>query len=106
MQDVFTPAIEPAIGIFMNKKVTEFEEHIKKFFDETLPKFLREVEPVCAEHKFIVADTITIADFRLGGLYTNYIMNDAMQYGRDQYGNCLDNFPNFKAYGERFTKEN
>jgi glutathionyl-hydroquinone reductase len=46
-----------------------------KVFDKVLPKFLDEIEPICGNHTFLFGETLTTADFRVGGLYTDYINN-------------------------------
>jgi len=47
---------------------------------------------------------LTIADFWIGGIYTNFINNKEITYAQDKWPTCLDNFPHFKAYGERFSQ--
>jgi hypothetical protein len=47
-----------------------------------------------------------VADFFIGGLYTNYINNKNVGFAKDKWATCLEKYPNFKAYGERFTAAN
>ena len=87
-------------------KPEEKDALIAEIFDKLLPKFLDLVEPICNEgHKFLVGDTLTCADFWIGGLYVNYINNSAITFGQDKFATCLDNYPGFKAYSERFVAE-
>ena len=79
---------------------------IKKGFEETIPKWLAEMEIVASEGKFLVGDSLTIADFFIGSFYTDFVLNEHMTFGRDQWVTCLDNYPNFKAYCERYAAEN
>jgi len=83
----------------------EKEEMIKKIFDEALPKFLNVVEPLCAKGQWIVGEKLTIADFWIGGIYTNFINEKELPFAKDKWATCLDNFPHFKAYGEKFSEE-
>ena len=50
---------------------------------------------------------MTIADFWIGGIYTNFI-NEGMKfpktYGEDKWPSCLDKYPHYKAYGVRFSQ--
>lgn len=86
------------------KNNEEREEQIKKIFDEALPKFLSVVEPICAKGEWICGKDLTIADFWIGGIYTNYINDKSITYAQDKWPTCLDKYPNFKAYGEKFSE--
>ena len=85
----------------------EKDAFIKDIFENILPNWLKIAEKQL-EHgkKFMVLDTLTTCDFWIGGLYTNYINNEAMSFAKDQWAASLDNFPKFKAYGENFAAEN
>jgi len=71
-----------------------------------LPKFLDVVEPLCAKGEWLVGKDITIADFFIGGLYTNYVKNPNIGFAKDKWATCLDKYPQFKAYGDRFADAN
>jgi hypothetical protein len=47
---------------------------------------------------------LTIADFWIGGIYTNFINYKEITYAKDKWPTCLDKYPHFKAYGERFSQ--
>ena len=53
----------------------------------------------------MVGDKLTCADFWIGGLYTNYA-NNPNCYTPERWAALLNDFPAFKAYGERFAAEN
>lgn len=87
------------------KTPEEKTEQINKIFDQALPKLLSVVEPLCAKGGWLVGDSLTIVDFWIGGIYTNFINERSINYAQDKWPTCLDSFPNFKAYGERFSEE-
>ena len=78
-----------------------------EIFEKLMPGFLSKIDPYCAQGKFILGgDNMTIADFALGGLYTNYLNNPSMSFAKDKWAALLDQFPNFAAYGERYVAAN
>lgn len=87
----------------------EKEEMLKKIFEQALPKFLDVIEPLAAkanaDGKWLCTDNLSIADFWIGNIYTNFINEKELTFGLDQFAKCLDNHPQFRAYGERFTDE-
>lgn len=89
---------------YFEKCELEKEQLIDKIFNQVLPKFLGVVEPLCEKGQWLVGNDLTIADFWIGGMYTNFINNINITYAQEKWSTCLDNFPHFKAYGERFTK--
>ena len=70
----------------------------------TLTKFLRVCEPMCAKGEWLCGPKLTVADFWIGGMYTNLINNEHC-FGREHWDACLDEFPAFKAYGQKFAAE-
>jgi glutathione S-transferase len=54
--------------------------------------------------QFIVGDSTTMADFAIGGFYTNFFANP-MIYKTDEWAKVLESFPYFKEYGGHFSKE-
>ena len=72
-------------------------------FEKHLPKFLNYVDANCAKGQFICGDKLTIADFCIGGMYTNFFANPAVGFAAEKWTAVLEQFPNFKAYGERFV---
>merc|ERR1719465_41551 len=87
----------------------EKEEQLKNIFEKSLPKFLDLMEPYCekanASGKWLCTDNLSVADFWVGNIYTNFINDKEIPFGVDQFAKCLDNYPQFRAYGERFTEE-
>ena len=60
-------------------------------FEKMLPNFLTKLDPYCAKGKFIAGgDDITIADFAVGGLYTNYLNNPSMSFAKDKWAAVLN----------------
>ena len=74
-------------------------------FEKVLPKYLQIIDPECARGGFIAGDKLTIADFFIGSLYVNYF-NNPETFEQENWAKVLANFPNFKAYGERFAAAN
>ena len=72
-------------------------------FNNVLPGLLKAIDARCAEGGFIAGENLTCADFCIGGLYTNYLANKDVSFAPEKWAAVLDQFPNFKAYGERFT---
>lgn len=73
-------------------------------FTNVLPNYLKTLDADCAKGAFICGNELTIADFCVGTLYTNYFANP-LTYDGDKWQAVLAKFPNFKAYGERFARE-
>ena len=90
---------------FFKKTEEEKEAIYPTLFDEIMPSYLSAIDAQLAKGGFIISDKITVADFCVGGLYTNYINNKAVGYAPDRFAALLDKFPNFRAYGERFSAE-
>ena len=44
-----------------------------KFYEETLPKAMKELEPYLAGDGWLVGNKLSIADFYIGGFWTNII---------------------------------
>mmetsp|Transcript_7412 Transcript_7412/g.12523 ORF Transcript_7412/g.12523 Transcript_7412/m.12523 type:complete len:210 (-) Transcript_7412:72-701(-) len=79
---------------------------MEDIFTKVLPKFLTFLEPILAKGtKFLVGDSLSCADFWIGGLYTNYFNNKGVGYAPERFAELLEKYPNFKAYGERFASE-
>ena len=100
-QDVGTTIYKPQ---FM-KEQADKDAAIKTLAEETIPKFLDEINEKCKDG-WLVGDKISLADFFVGGLYTNYLANEHITYGKDEWKSLLDKYPNFKGYGERYAAEN
>ena len=77
---------------------------------EKLNQFLEYMEPFAekAKGKWITGSSkLTVADFWIGSLFVNYIFNKNVAYARDRWEKVFEyNYPNLKAYGERFAAEN
>jgi len=56
--------------------------------------------------QFLCGDKLTIADFLIGGLYVNTIINDKALFGKEKWSELMKEYPNFKNYGERFKEAN
>ena len=77
-----------------------------EIFDNILPKFLTRIDSVCAKGQFLCGGELKCADFWIGGLYTNFFNNPDIGFAKDRWTALLAKFPNFKAYGERFSSAN
>lgn len=81
------------------------EAEYPNIFGKLIPRFLDQIEEQAGKAEFLCGDDLTIADFWIGGLYTNYINNPHVGFAKESWEAALDTYPNFKAYGERFKKE-
>ena len=74
-------------------------------FEVYLPQFLGHYDQYFAEKKtdFLFGDKPVTADFLIGGIYVNYITNPNVGYGKEQYAAAIANYPNYKAYGDRYA---
>ena len=61
-------------------------------------------EFVSSGKKFLVGDSITIADFWVGKFYTDMFANDLYPFKKER-AMLMGMHPNFKNYGERFKAE-
>ena len=62
------------------------------------------LKPYLRENEFLIDDKLTIADFYIGGLYTNFMKNSKL--AKVDWANVKIDFPGFVAYGERFAMAN
>ena len=74
--------------------------------NKAIPEWLDFLEPYLAEGQFLCGEKLTIADFVIGGLYVNTIINDKAPFGKEKWNDLLMQYPNFKNYGERFREAN
>ena len=72
-------------------------------FENVLPKFLEHYEKVFADKKtaFLYGDKPVVADFLVAGIYVNFILNENIGFGREQWVASVANYPNYVAYGKR-----
>ena len=82
------------------------EAMITEIFEKTLPAFLENISKYIKADGFLVGDKLTIADFWVGGLYTNFMNHAAIGFAADKWAACKEKYPLFAAYGERFALEN
>lgn len=54
-------------------------------FGKLLPDFLNYVEETAGKAEFLCGDEITIADFWIGGLYTNFIANPDVGFAKESW---------------------
>ena len=68
-----------------------------------LPKFLAHYDKVFADKKtaFLFGDKPVVADFLIAGIYVNFILNENIGFGREQWVASVANYPNYIAYGKR-----
>ena len=51
----------------------------------------------------ITSERLTIADFWIGSLYTNYLANPNIKFGKKEFAQLLVDFPTFEGYGKRYS---
>jgi glutathione S-transferase len=107
LMDYYLSIYPVAYKPFSMKDGPEKDEVIESNFTKLLPNFYREIEKVLSHgKKFLVCDRLCVVDFWIGGLYTNQITNPNISFAKDRWQESVKDFPVFKAYGERFAKEN
>lgn len=82
---------------------------VEDLFNTYLPKVMKLVEHQLNNNggkQFLFGNKLSIADFWIGQIYTNYFNNPAVAYGADRWTEALKNYPTYEAYGKRFAKEN
>ena len=87
------------------KEGEDKEKMIESNFSTALPNYLKTLESYVSKGEFIAHDKLSAADFVIGGLYCNYFNNKHITFATDKFAKILEDFPNFKAYGERFSAE-
>ena len=70
-----------------------------------LPNHLSKYDKHLAEVNtpFLFGDKPMTADFLIAGLYLNYITNHMVGFGKEQWAASINDYPHFKAYGERMA---
>ena len=76
--DVLSAVYKPH---FEKDKDAMIENIVKK----VLPIYLKQIDEICAKGEFICGPKITIADFAIGGLYSNYLANENISFAKDQF---------------------
>ena len=71
--EVFIKSLK-AIGAVSDPYKTA-EDHAREFKDQTLPNFLRKVQPYCKKGTWMIGDKMTLPDFLCGHLYLNLLTN-------------------------------
>lgn len=77
----------------------------KKLLEENVPHFLKHICPHIKSGKWICGDKITLADFCIGRLYTDYHCNPNAKC-RDEFAKICADYPEWDAYGKKFMAEN
>merc|ERR1740138_1255673 len=87
------------LGIAINSAlpVQLLEAPFPNPLSKAIPDWIDFLEPYLDNGKFLCGDSLTIADFLIGGLYVNTIVKD-----KTKWTELLQKYPNFKNYGERF----
>ena len=104
--------VENYLGVFYDLNAPGFAAEeakaalIDNIFDKILPEMMTKMTPnLKMDKKFLFGDSLTIADFWIGGLYVNLINNPAVGFAPEKWAKAKVDYPEFTAYGERFTKE-
>jgi len=74
--------------------------------NKAIPQWIEFLEPYLKEGEFLCGEKLTIADFVIGGLYTNTFTNEKAPFGVEKWSALLKKYPNFEAYGKRFEEAN
>ena len=95
LMDGYNDIIGKLYPPFFKKTEEEKEAMYPEIFDKILPKFLDIIEPICERNDFLCGDDLTIADFWIGGLFTNFMANDNVGFAKDKWTATLAKFPAF-----------
>lgn len=101
--DAYNDLLSKVYKPYFVKDEAKREQMYPDIFEKALPKFLNNIEPIVERNKWLVGDKMTVADFWIGGLYTNMLANDKVGFARDKFAEVLAKYPAFTAYGERFV---
>lgn len=82
------------------------EENTKKCFEVSLPALMEKLAKFIPATGFLCGEKLTIADFWIAGLYTNFINYPSLAYGKDEWAAVKAKYPAFTAYGERYAEAN
>ena len=63
---------------------------METFFNVTFPNFLKAIDPYCANDGFLVGNSLTTADFWIGGIYVNYVTNPNVGYGKTEWAATVE----------------
>ena len=102
--DTFADCIDKVYKPHFIKDEIKQEEALKELFEQVLPKFLDFITPICTKGAFLCGDKLTVADFWIGGLYTNYLANESISFAKDRFAETLAKYPDFEAYGKRYCE--
>ena len=80
------------------------DQALEKVFNEILPRELTKVEKVLGNNKFLIRETLSIADFYWGSLYASWLTNP-LAYETERRADILKKFPKYAVFGTRFTAE-
>ena len=106
IDQIVDDAVEVLGQIYKPHFAEDKEALYPALFDVAIPKLLNSLESRFASGEWLVGNRLTIADFAVGQVYINYVANPAITFGQDRFAAVLEQFPNFKAYGEKFVAEN
>ena len=99
--DVLMNMVKPAFAPAEAKEALTTE-----CFETHAPKFLACLDQYIKDDGFLVGDSLTLADFLIGGLYCNIMTNPKGRYGIEdgKWAEFLAKYPKFEAYGKRFAE--
>ena len=55
----------------------------KKIFGKIIPNFLKTIDGRCADGQWMIGESMTTADFWIGGVYTNYCNNPNISFAKE-----------------------
>lgn len=94
-----------APAIFFEKDPVAKQKLCDDLFGNIMPNFFNAHKRYfTSPGKFLFGDTLTVADFLMGKLYTDYFNNPNCPHGED-WKKVLAGAPEFEAYGKRFSME-
>ena len=101
----YTDILGPIFGALSDKDPVSKKAKCDKLFDVTLPAWIQKIlKYLRSPGKFLFGDKLTLADFLVGRVYTDYFTN-ALAGERLAFTNLLTLYPEFDTYGKRFTVE-
>ena len=88
LSDAFSDFLPHIVKIFFAQEA-ERPPLMQIFFTKTFPTFLKSIDQYCARGGFLVDNSLTTADFWIGGIYVNYCINPNVGFGKDQWSEVL-----------------
>merc|ERR1739838_112058 len=108
LEDRYKGIIWPGYPRLMYKDEAELEVYREKVFTEEFPKLMKNLDKWLQGDAFLLGKKLSVCDFFVGSFYLAMCVNPMCRYGvaDGKWAKILEQYPKFRAYGERFRAEN